>query len=125
MGQRRTHALPQTASSFDHLVGDGESARWNGKAERLRGLEVDHQSELGWLQHWQVRRLGSLKNLAHVDTSVALSVRLAGSVTDQATFHRELTKLVNRGHSMPCRQHNELFDATAELPLCKSGHPAF
>jgi hypothetical protein len=65
------------------------------------------------------------KNPAHVDTGVALSVRLAGSVTDQATFHRELTKLANRGHSVPCRQHNELFDATVELPYPNPATPFF
>jgi hypothetical protein len=31
---------------FDHLVGAGEHCRRHGKAERLRGFEVEHQLEL-------------------------------------------------------------------------------
>jgi len=33
--------------SFDHLVGEREHARRNCQAQRLGGLKVDHQLELG------------------------------------------------------------------------------
>ena len=39
----------QTNSLFDHLVGAGEQRVGDGEAERLGGLEVDHQLELGRL----------------------------------------------------------------------------
>jgi hypothetical protein len=103
------------------LTGKPENAFFVGLAASLgAGVSMGLAEALSRSRAAEPERLGSLKNLAHVDTSVALSVRLAGSVTDQATFRRELTKLVNRGHSMPCRQHNELFDATAELPYPNS-----
>src|SRR5258705_13956511 len=63
----RTHAPQQTASSFDHLVGAREQGRWNVDAERLGGLEVHHQFELGWLPDRKVGRLHALENLVDED----------------------------------------------------------
>jgi hypothetical protein len=39
---------------FDHLVG-GDEQRWRHReAERLGGLEVDHELELGRLPNWKI-----------------------------------------------------------------------
>jgi hypothetical protein len=40
---------PAWVSLFDHLVGAGEQRGWHLEAERVGGLEVDHQLELGRL----------------------------------------------------------------------------
>src|SRR6266849_1450790 len=45
------------AFSFDDLVGEGEYLCGHFEAERLRGLEVDHELELGRLDDRQVGRL--------------------------------------------------------------------
>ena len=49
---KRPHAPQQTVSLFDHFVGAREHGRWNGKAERLGGLQVDNQLKLGRPLHW-------------------------------------------------------------------------
>jgi hypothetical protein len=37
------------------------------QAEGLRGLEIDHQLELGWLRHRQIGWFGALENFSGVE----------------------------------------------------------
>ena len=45
--QQETHAPQQTSTLFDYLVGECEQQGGNCEAERLGGLEIDHEFELG------------------------------------------------------------------------------
>src|SRR5215813_9681961 len=60
------HRLDRTslrlAHSFDHLVRAGEQRRWHVEAERLGGLQVDHQFEFGRRLHRQVAGLLSFQD---------------------------------------------------------------
>jgi hypothetical protein len=51
---------------FDHLVGAGEHRGRQIEAERLGGLEVDHQLVFGWRLYRQVGRLVALENTVDV-----------------------------------------------------------
>ena len=48
----RYSALRQGTSLFDHLIGDGEHAGWNGKAKCFRRLEVDDKVKPCRLLDW-------------------------------------------------------------------------
>ena len=47
---------------FDHLVGEREQRRRHVDAERLRGLEIEHELEFGGLNHGKIGRLGALED---------------------------------------------------------------
>src|SRR5271169_3231618 len=77
---KRTHAPQQTVSLFDHVVGECQQLRWHFEAERLGGLEVDHELEFGGLHDRQVGGLLPLENPPRVDASLAIGVGYAGRV---------------------------------------------
>ena len=45
---------------FDHLVGARKQRGRHREAERLCGLEVDHEIKSGWLFYWQVSGFAAL-----------------------------------------------------------------
>src|SRR5262245_64680696 len=64
--QKRTFALQQIASLFDHLVDAREHSRRHLKAKRLGGLEIDDQLVTGRRLHWQLGRLRALEDAIDV-----------------------------------------------------------
>src|SRR5262245_43412079 len=101
-------------TSFDHLVGTGEQRVRHFEAKRLRGFEIDHQLEFGWLLDRQVGRLGVLENFSGVLASLAICIANIGSVAHQTTGGDELTREVNRRDGVARRQRYELKAPTEE-----------
>src|SRR6516164_2085739 len=86
----------------------------NLEAERLRGLEINHQLEFGRLHDWQIGGLGSLENLGSVDAGLTITIGDAGCVTHQTADGDELTKKIHRGKRISRGKFHKLFPPTEE-----------
>src|ERR1700732_2720391 len=105
-GWRRTAPArgPTRRVSFDDLVGAGEDRLRHGEAERLGGLEIDHQLEGGRLLHRQIGRLGAVEDLSGVNADLAIYADEARPIADQPAGRGELAPFIDRGNLIARRQ---------------------
>ena len=92
----------------------GRAARRHGEAERLGGLEVDHQLELGRLHDRQVGRLLAFEDAAGIDAELTTLIRIVGSVAHQPAGLGKVTHCICRGNRMMRRQGGKLHPPAGE-----------
>src|SRR5262249_34042196 len=98
---------PSRLTSLDHLVGAGEQRCWHIQAERLRGLEVDGQLELGWRLYWEFRRLIASENTIDVVGCAPVRVNRIRPIGDQAAGADEDAEWIDDGQSVPGGQRDD------------------
>ena len=67
----------------------------HGEAERIRGLTIDDEFELGRLLDREIGRFGALEDLVHVGGGAPKEVGKARAVGHQAPVVRELAKAIH------------------------------
>jgi hypothetical protein len=75
---------------FDHLVSAGDERRRHFEAERLRGLEVNHQLVLRRCLHRQVCGLLALEDAIDVVGCPTILFDRIGTIRDQAAIGGEV-----------------------------------
>ena len=98
--QRDELAAPHSITSSARASSIGGTV----EAERLGGLEVDDQFELGRLLHRQVPRLGALENLVNVASRTSIQVSHTRPVGDESTGRHKFSKPMKRWQLLPRRE---------------------
>ena len=102
MGQKRTHAMQQRGSLFDHFVGAGEQRWWDGDAKHLRGFEVDDKFEIGGELNRQMGDKGTFKYLVYVRCGAMKAILKINSIANERPRFHELAVATN-GREPSCR----------------------
>src|SRR5215813_4222744 len=103
MNARRSISL----RSLDDLVGSHEDGLRNRQAQRLGGLEVDHQLELRRLLNRKIFGLRALQDLVHEDRCSAPDVVDVSTIRDQAAGVDILSEPIHQRKSVLGRQFRE------------------
>src|SRR5262245_53555272 len=102
LGQKRT-----SPALFDHLVGARYQRLWHSDTERLRGLLIDDQLDLGGLLNWKISRLLPLENPRGVYPTQTVRLLEIGSVAHETAGDRKLSIRIYGWHCMARRQLDE------------------
>ena len=76
----------QRTRSFDQFVSANEERQRHVEPERLGGLEIDNQLDLGGLLHGEISRFRSFEDSVNVEGSPAIHVDVIWAIPDQCAL---------------------------------------
>jgi hypothetical protein len=76
----------RSGQSVDHLVGQDQSRRRHGEAERFGCLQVDHEFEFGWLLDREIGGLSAFEDFIDVVGCLAEQIRKIRAVDSQSAL---------------------------------------
>src|SRR5262249_55826474 len=94
---------------FDHLVGQREQLVGDFEAERLSGLDVDHQLKLDWDLDGKLARHRALEDAIGIDRCAPILIDQVISVGQQAAKFSEGTGGIDGRETVPSRQRCDLY----------------
>src|SRR6516162_3939553 len=94
---------------FNHLIGSNQKLLWYIEAERVGGLEVNHQFIFGRCLHRQIGWLLALQDAIDVTGSSTELSRKVSRIGDQAAARHEFPLGVNCWQSKPSGERNDKF----------------
>ena len=108
MNSRRSHSITSSARA--------SSGRRHVEAERLGGLEIDHQLVLGRRLHRQVGRLLAPEDTIDVAGRAAVLVEVVEAVGHQAAAHDVAAVGVDRRQTVPRRKCDDQLPIPEHAP---------
>src|SRR5262249_48298773 len=107
-GSRSDCPRMRVGRSLDHLIRPRQQRRGDRQAERLGGLEVDDQLELGRLLDWEIGRLRTLANPGDIGGSTHCDRRYVWTERHEATVINNLSETIDNRQPICSREVDEL-----------------
>jgi hypothetical protein len=108
---------------FDDLVGAGEQRLRHGEAERLRGLHIDDQLELGRLLEWKLGGVFAFQHPVDVVGGFSLCGAEVGPIRHQTAQGGELLESGRRREAFMCRKFDDLANVLAYKGIDENKQP--